>query len=126
MSNISSKDTKIEVLVRKFLFSKGFRYRKNDRRYPGRPDIVLPKYNTVIFIHGCFWHSHDGCPYFVMPKSNIEFWQTKLDSTRKRDTENKDKLCAAGWHVIVVWGCELRKPVQEKRLQQLLEEIISP
>jgi DNA mismatch endonuclease (patch repair protein) len=104
MSRISNTNTKLEMMVRKFLFSKGFRFRKNDCRYPGRPDIVLPKHHTIIFVHGCFWHSHDDCPYFVMPKSNLEFWQTKLEATRKRDQSNIKKLRSDGWRVIVVWG----------------------
>ena len=126
MSRIHSTNTKPEEAVRKYLFAKGFRYRKNDRRYPGKPDIVLPKYHTVIFVHGCFWHYHENCPYFVMPKSNIEFWQTKLENNRVRDRVNIDKLRASGWHVILVWECEIKKNRREARLESLVSEILEP
>ncbi len=124
MSRIRSKDTKLEVVVRKYLFSRGIRYRKNDRRYPGKPDIVLPKYRTVIFIHGCFWHSHEACPGFKLPNSNIEYWIPKLVRNRQRDSANTEVLQSAGWRVIVIWGCELKKKAaREARLQKLYEEI---
>ena len=92
MSRIRSKDTKPEILVRSYLFSKGLRFRKNDKRYPGSPDIVLPKYNTVVFVHGCFWHLHDGCKYAVMPKSNVDFWKKKLYRNKERDERNQKEL----------------------------------
>jgi len=123
MSHIHSKDTKPEETVRRFLFSRGFRYRKNDRRYPGKPDIVLPKFQTVVFVHGCFWHGHTNCSYFVIPKSNIDFWKQKLKYNQERDSVNIDKLQAAGWHVIVVWECELRTKNREARLESLVNEI---
>jgi len=125
MSRIRSTNTKPEELVRKYLFAKGFRYRKNDRRYPGKPDIVLPKYRTIIFVHGCFWHYHQDCPYFVMPKSNVEFWKAKLENNQKRDEKNIEKLRAGGWQVIVVWGCELKRNKCEARLESLICEILS-
>ena len=123
MSRIRSKDTKPEEIVRKFLFSKGLRYRKNDNRYPGKPDIVLPKYRTVIFVHGCFWHSHEGCPDFVQPKSNHNYWQPKLERNKQRDAEHKTALETSGWCVITVWECELKKSVRDERLVRLYCEI---
>ena len=124
MSRIKGKDTKPEVLVRKYLFSKGLRFRKNDRRYPGTPDIVLPKYNTVVFVHGCFWHLHPGCKYAVLPSSNVEFWEKKLYGNRSRDKQNQDKLTAMGWNVIVVWECQLKKDCRETTLNDLYRQIV--
>ena len=124
MSQIRSKNTKPEEIVRKYLFSKGFRYRKNDKRYPGRPDIILPKYKTAIFVNGCFWHMHDGCPEFVMPKSNIDYWKPKLERNKRHDIENKITLEKQEWKVIVVWECELKKDNKEDRLRRLVEEIV--
>lgn len=124
MFQIRSKNTKPEEIVRKYLFSKGFRYRKNDKRYPGRPDIVLPKYKIAIFINGCFWHMHDGCSKFVMPKSNIEYWKAKLERNKRHDIENKIALEEQGWKVIVVWECDLKKDKKESRLKYLVGEII--
>lgn len=124
MSRIRSKDTKPEELVRKYLFSKGFRYRKNDVRLPGKPDIVLPKYKTVIFVNGCFWHGHQGCRYFVWPKNNAEFWKKKIGDNIQRD----DKICRLlkelGWNVIVIWECELKPSVAEKTLSTLAYNIV--
>ena len=123
MSHIRSKDNKPEELVRKYLFSKGFRYRKNVKALPGCPDIVLPKYKTVVFINGCFWHMHNGCPKFVWPKSNEEYWTKKLLRNKKRDEESKASLEELGWKVIVVWECELKKTVREERLNLLCRQI---
>ena len=108
MSRIRSKDSSAEERVRKYLFSEGFRYRKNDKRYPGHPDIVLPKYKTVIFINGCFWHMH-SCEGFVLPKSNLYYWLPKLERNKERDKEQIEKLEAMGWNVVVLWECELKK-----------------
>ena len=102
MSQIRGKNTKPEEIVRKYLFSLGFRYRKNDPRLPGKPDIVLPKYKTVIFINGCFWHGHEGCRYFVWPKNNSEFWKEKISGNIQRDQQNTKRLIEQGWHVIVI------------------------
>ncbi len=124
MSRIRSKNTKPEEIVRKFLFSKGFRYRKNDKRYSGCPDIVLPKHRTVIFINGCFWHCHEGCADFVIPKSNQDYWVPKLVKNRERDEENYEILRKDGWNVIVVWECELKKAVKDKRLESLYHQIL--
>lgn len=109
MSCIKGKNTKPEEIVRKYLFSKGFRYRKNDKRLPGTPDIVLPKYKTVIFVNGCFWHGHEGCRYFVVPKTNTEFWVNKIETNKQRDIRKINDLQALGWKVIIVWECELKK-----------------
>lgn len=113
MSRIKNKNTKPEELVRKFLFSKGLRYRKNDKRLPGHPDIVLPKYKTVIFVNGCFWHGHKGCKYFVWPKSNEEFWKQKIGSNIERDEKNISALKQLGWNVLSIWECELKNNQKE-------------
>lgn len=123
MSRIRGSNTKLEEMVRKYLFSRGLRFRKNDRRYPGNPDIVLPKYKTVIFVNGCFWHCHEGCKNFRLPKSNSVFWKTKLDNNIKRDKLNRVSLEEKGWRVIVVWECELKKNILDARLEQLYQEI---
>ena len=122
MSRIRSTNTKPEEIVRKYLFSHGFRYRKNDKRYPGKPDIVLPKYRTIIFVNGCFWHMH-GCSRSRLPRSNEEYWKPQIERNIKRDAENKQKLEAAGWNVIIVWECELKKRTSEERLSRLCNEI---
>lgn len=119
MSRIRGKDTKPEELVRKYLFSKGFRYRKNVATLPGKPDIVLPKYKTCIFVNGCFWHGHEGCKYFVWPKSNAEFWKNKIHQNVERDIRNIDKLTALGWKVVTVWECELKGNNRERTLERL-------
>lgn len=126
MSRIRSTNTKPEELVRKYLFAKGFRYRKNDRRYLGKPDIVLPKHGTIVFVHGCFWHYHENCSHFVMPKSNVAFWQAKLEGNRNRDRKNIQELRAAKWRVIVVWECELKNTTRHARLESLVNEILNP
>ncbi len=125
MSQIKGKNTKPEELVRKYLFSCGFRYRKNDKRLPGSPDIVLPKYKTVIFVNGCFWHGHDGCKYFAWPKSNTEFWKNKIEANIARDKKTIAELEKLGWNVIVVWECELKNSSKEITLQKLILKIIS-
>ena len=123
MSRIKNKDTKPEEIVRKFLFSKGLRYRKNDRRYPGHPDIVLPKYKTVVFVHGCFWHLHENCKYARLPKTNIDYWKEKLTKNKVRDAHEQDELTKMGWNVIVVWECELKKDKRQQTLDNLYEQI---
>jgi len=125
MSQIKGKNTKPEILVRKYLFSKGFRYRVNDKRYPGHPDIVLPKYKTAIFINGCFWHVHEGCKYFVWPENNKDFWKAKLLSNVERDRINYEKLADLGWKVLIIWECELRKNNAEDRLNQLVKNLLT-
>ena len=113
MSRIKGKDTKIEVEVRKYLFSKGYRFRKNDKRYPGKPDIVLPKYHVAIFVHGCFWHRHEGCKDATTPKTRTEFWLEKFDKNVKNDQIKQEKLRELGWKVMVIWECELKRSFQE-------------
>ena len=119
MSRIKGKDTGIEVTVRKRLFSYGYRFRKNDKQLPGKPDIVFPKYKTVVFIHGCFWHMHSGCKIARIPKSNTEFWMNKLNHNVDKDRQNKQLLEEMGWKVITVWECEI-----EKDLDAVTEGII--
>lgn len=123
MSRIKGKGTKPEEIVRKYLFSKGFRYRKNDTRLPGKPDIVLPKYKTVVFVNGCFWHKHEDCKYFVWPQSNKEFWKDKIQGTVQRDLKNKTSLSESGWRVFTVWECELKPDKRDTTLHKLCADI---
>jgi DNA mismatch endonuclease (patch repair protein) len=124
MSKIRGKETKPETLVRKFLFSKGFRYRINDKRYPGKPDIVLPKYHTAIFVHGCFWHGHENCKAAALPKTNRSFWESKIRRNVDRDQKNIELLEKDDWNVIVVWNCQIKtKKNREQRLDLLVKEI---
>ena len=125
MSNIHSSSTKPEVKLRKELWSKGYRYRKNDKRLPGSPDIVLPKHRTVIFIHGCFWHGHKGCRYYTTPKTNTEFWVEKVERNKKRDEDVWRQLEAKGWSVIIVWECELKKERFAKTVERVQKGILS-
>lgn len=124
MSKIQSKNTKIETTVRSWLFNNGFRFRKNDARFPGKPDVVLPKYKTVIFVNGCFWHSHEGCKYAYMPKTRVDYWKSKLEKNKKRDIRNRELILGMGWNVIDVWECELRKNPLE-RLESLMDQVRS-
>ncbi|MDZ7694755.1 MAG: DNA mismatch endonuclease Vsr [Balneolaceae bacterium] len=125
MSQIQGKDTKPEMLVRKFLHSNGFRYRLHANDLPGKPDLVLPKYNSVIFVHGCFWHAHEDCKYFKIPKTRTEWWKDKLYGNKERDERNIEELEEDGWNVIVVWGCELKNGQKEETLMKLVEELES-
>jgi DNA mismatch endonuclease (patch repair protein) len=125
MAQIKGRDTKPEILVRKYLFSQGLRYRKNYNKLPGHPDIVLPKYKTVVFVNGCFWHGHHGCKYSKLPQTNTEFWEKKINSNIDRDKEQHHIIKEMGWHVIVVWTCELKGSNAHKRLEKLYLEIIS-
>ncbi len=123
MSRIRNKDTKPEMLVRKFLHSQGFRYRLHVKDLPGKPDIVLPKYKTVIFINGCFWHGHDGCKYFVAPKTRTEWWLSKINKNKMNDIENNNKLINLGWKIITVFECQLKPQKQEKSLLMIINEL---
>lgn len=119
MASIRGKGTKPEMVVRKFLFGRGFRYRLNHPWLPGHPDIVLRKYRSVIFVNGCFWHGHEGCRYYVVPKSNTEFWKAKIARNRARDIEEQRRLASMGWHCITVWECQLKPAVREQTLESL-------
>lgn len=123
MSKIHGKNTRPEEIVRKYLFAQGFRYRKNDIRLPGKPDIVLPKYKSVIFINGCFWHKHEGCKYFVWPKSNAEFWRKKIEGNVLRDNNNYKLLSQMGWKVLIVWECQLHKHLFQETMDNLIKKI---
>ena len=125
MAHIRSKDTKPEEAVRKYLFSNGFRYRKNVKKLPGCPDIVLPRYKVAIFVNGCFWHHHN-CPRFVWPSTNQDYWIPKITANVERDNKAHAALIQLGWRVIVVWECELKKGLAEKRLIRLVKEIKDP
>ena len=114
MSKIRGIDTKPELIVRKFLFNNGFRYRIHNDKLPGKPDIVLKKYRTVIFINGCFWHAHEGCKDFVWPQSNQAFWKQKIEGNVVRDQTNYEKLRSKGWNVIICWECQLKNDAVRK------------
>lgn len=122
MSHIRSTNTKPEEKVRKYLFSKGFRYRKNVKSLPGSPDIVLSKYKTIIFVNGCFWHKHD-CPRFVMPSSNQDYWIPKINANKERDERNQTLLRELGWKVIVVWECQLKSNIFDITMQEVISEL---
>lgn len=123
MRKIKGKDTKPEILVRKYLFSKGYRFRKNDKRYPGKPDLILPKYKTAIFINGCFWHQHPGCRYAYMPKSRTEFWKAKFERNCENDQKHYSELEKMGWKVIVIWECRLAKKIFDEEMLNLENKI---
>jgi len=126
MSHISGKDTKPEILVRKFLFANGLRFRKNVKNLPGKPDVVLPKYKTIIFVHGCFWHGHT-CKRGILPTTNVEFWQTKIGGNIERDKRDFLDLREQGWKIILIWQCEIRNAyLRTIRLNSLLYEIVEP
>jgi DNA mismatch endonuclease (patch repair protein) len=125
MSRIKGKNTKPEMLVRKYLFSKGFRYKLHSLNLPGKPDIVLPKYKTAIFVNGCFWHGHEGCKYFVVPKTKTEWWLNKIGRTRQLDSENLSKLRFEGWTVITIFECELKRDKYEYTLNDLNKNLKS-
>ena len=119
MAAIRSLDTKPEMIVRRGLWKRGFRYRLNYKRLPGHPDLVLRKYKTCIFINGCFWHGHEGCKYYTVPKTNTEFWVNKVQRNKERDERVKHELNAMGWNCITVWECELKSAKREATLQSL-------
>ena len=123
MSRIKSKDTGPEILVRKFLFRRGFRYKLHDRSLPGKPDLVLPKYRTIIFVHGCFWHGHKGCKKFVMPQSRQDYWIKKLLNNVRKDKRYRKELKEMGWAVYTVWECQLQKRKANRTLHKLASKI---
>ena len=125
MAAIKGKDTKPEMIVRKYLFSRGLRYRVNNHKLPGSPDIVLKKYKTVVFIDGCFWHGHEGCKYYRLPKTNVDFWRHKIAMNIARDYANGVDLRLAGWKVIRVWECDIKtKAKRGEILERLYQEIV--
>ena len=119
MAAIHGKDTKPEMVVRRWLWGHGFRYRLNHPRLPGKPDIVMRKYRTCIFVNGCFWHGHEGCRYYTIPKTNTEFWVNKVKRNKERDLKVQHELAAMGWHSITIWECELKPKFREKTLESL-------
>lgn len=123
MSRIRSKNTKPEIMLRRALWRRGFRYRVNNKKLPGKPDIVLPKYQTIVFVHGCFWHGHKGCPTSHIPQTNTTFWTAKITRNQQRDQEVWRQLEAKGWSVIIVWECQLKKAVFEDTLNRVVDEI---
>ncbi|MBS4766490.1 DNA mismatch endonuclease Vsr [Alistipes sp. kh20] len=125
MSQVRSRNTKPELIVRKYLFSQGFRYRINVKRLPGTPDVVLTKYKTVIFINGCFWHGHDGCRYFVIPQTRTEWWINKINQNKQRDLKNLNILKQSDWHVITIWECQLKQDAISTTLEEIKKEILS-
>lgn len=120
MSRIRAKNTKPELIVRKFLFANGYRYRLHDKRLPGKPDLVFPKLKIVIFINGCFWHGHEDCRYFVVPKTRTDFWVNKIDANKLNDLKAQKLLIKSGWRIINIWECELKKTLIESTLENLL------
>ena len=124
MSKIRGKDTSIEVKVRKFLFNKGYRYRKNVTYLPGKPDIVLPRYKAVIFVHGCFWHRHPNCKDASTPKTRVDFWQKKFERNAANDIKKVQRLTDLGWNVIFAWECDINKYFDET-MQRIINEIHS-
>lgn len=126
MSKIKGKDTKPEILVRKFLFAKGLRYKLHDKKLPGKPDLVFPKYRKVLFVHGCFWHGHENCKYFILPKTRTEWWLNKINKNKEKDLESTKKLESEGWKVYVIWECDLKNTRQkEDVLNDLYHKIIN-
>jgi DNA mismatch endonuclease (patch repair protein) len=125
MSSIHATSTKPELKLRSELWRRGYRYRINDKRFAGSPDIVLPKYRTAIFVHGCFWHGHKGCPRYVVPKTNTEFWINKIARNQKRDEDVWRQLEAKGWSVVIVWECELGRNVLESTIDRVEKEILA-
>lgn len=124
MRRIRAKDTQPELIVRQFLFCNGFRYRLHDKRLPGKPDLVLAKYHTVIFVNGCFWHGHEGCKYFKVPQTRRQWWLEKINHTREQDENHRQVLEKMGWQVLVVWECELKKTRRAATLTHLMDQLL--
>lgn len=125
MSHVKSSNTKPEIIVRKFLFANGFRFRLNNKELAGKPDIKLSKYKTVIFINGCFWHGHENCKIYVMPKTNAQFWQDKIDRNIARDKKNIEILKNEGWKVLIIWECQLKGKKRANTLDELIKKLQS-
>ena len=125
MSRIKNKDTKPEMLVRKFLHAHGYRYRLNVKTLPGKPDIVLPKYHTIIFVHGCFWHGHENCKYFKIPQTRTQWWTDKINTNKANDAKAMKALKKDGWKVIVVWECDLKKHMTREILTYITDKLKS-
>lgn len=123
MSQIRGKDTKPELIVRRFLHTNGIRFRLHDKRYPGKPDIILPKCKTAIFVHGCFWHGHDNCHYFVIPKTRTQWWLDKINRNKDKDADNEARLLNLGWRIVIIWECQLKQYNLDETLNQLLISI---
>lgn len=123
MRQIKGKDTKPEIMVRKFLHAQGFRYRLHDKKLPGKPDIVLPRYNAIVLVHGCFWHGHEGCKYYVIPKTRTQWWLDKINTNKHKDKENETKLKTLGWKVLTVFECELKSRKRDRTLTNLIEDL---
>lgn len=126
MSRIRGKDTKPEMLVRQYLHARGMRYRLHTKELPGKPDLVFPGLRTVVFVHGCFWHRHEGCRYFVVPKTRTDFWLGKIGRNVANDERQQQELKVQGWRVLVVWECELRPPQRERTLERLFYSLTAP
>ena len=126
MSRIRGKDTKPEMLVRQYLHAHGLRYRLHTKNLPGKPDVVLPKYKTVVFVNGCFWHRHENCRYFVVPKTRTEFWLDKIGRNVAKDEKQRAELQSQGWRVLTVWECELKPAVRERTLERLYFSLTAP
>jgi DNA mismatch endonuclease (patch repair protein) len=124
MSRIKAKDTKPEMLVRKFLHAQGFRYKLHDKKLSGKPDIVLPKYKTVIFVHGCFWHGHKNCKYFVVPKTRANWWLNKINTNKANDEKAVKALRKEGWNTMIIWTCQLKPKKVEKTLNKILSTFL--
>jgi DNA mismatch endonuclease (patch repair protein) len=123
MSQIKSKNTKPEMIVRKFLFANGLRYKLHDKNILGKPDVILPKYKTLIFVNGCFWHGHDDCKYFVIPKTRADWWLSKIEKTKHNDVRNYMKLNEEGWNIIIIYECELKRDKKENTLNNILNNL---
>lgn len=123
MSQVKGKDTQPEMLVRKFLFAQGFRYRLHDKKLPGKPDIILPKYKIVIFVHGCFWHGHERCKYATIPKTRSDWWKEKINKNLANDEKAIRSLKEMGWQIIVIWGCELKPNQKDIILSKLINDL---
>jgi DNA mismatch endonuclease, patch repair protein len=123
MAQVKSTNTKPELLVRKFLHAQGFRYSLHNKKLPGKPDIVLPKYNTIIFVHGCFWHGHTNCKYFTIPKTRTKWWTDKINTNKANDEKAVKALKKAGWKIIIVWACKLKPKNAEQTLIKILARL---